>query len=81
MAREPFGLSEFGFQNYFVTVNITNAGSMSKFWFQVDEGDGSAPVVVEKSWSVSQDCVLANLTRTTRDVGAGTANVVLAVRL
>ncbi|KAL0058831.1 hypothetical protein AAF712_014458 [Marasmius tenuissimus] len=80
MARQRYGLSELGFHNFFATASVNNTGSISKFWFQVDEGDGSAPFIVDKDWSVSQDDVLADPNRSKRNSGAGKTNVVIAVR-
>ena len=39
------GIGGYNLANFNVTVNITN--SISKFWFEVDEGDGSKPIVVD----------------------------------
>ncbi|KAK7040204.1 hypothetical protein VNI00_010010 [Paramarasmius palmivorus] len=49
------------------TVNITS--SISRFWFEVDENDGSAPVIVDNGgtgFEIDQDAVLLDMGRTRR---------------
>ncbi|KAL0575763.1 hypothetical protein V5O48_006206 [Marasmius crinis-equi] len=64
-------------------VNMTS--SMSKFWFEVDEGDGSKPVLVNNDGAgllIKQDAVLFDLARTSFSFeGSGlNYNVVIAAR-
>ncbi|KAJ8091183.1 hypothetical protein PM082_004159 [Marasmius tenuissimus] len=52
-----------GATSYFFKTNINMTTSLSKFWFEVDEGDGSTPTVVDKVstgkvLTISQDTVL-----------------------
>ncbi|KAK1230059.1 hypothetical protein PQX77_006875 [Marasmius sp. AFHP31] len=81
LTRQRYGLSEPGFQDFMVPeTTITNAGSISNYWLQIDEGDGSEPVVVtDEAWSISQTDVLVDPRRTIRNSNR-TTDVVVAVR-
>ncbi|KAL0058371.1 hypothetical protein AAF712_014951 [Marasmius tenuissimus] len=81
LTRQRYGLSEPGFQNFMVPeTTITNAGSISNYWLQIDEGDGSEPVVVtDDAWSISQTDVLLDPRRTIRNPNR-TTDVIVAVR-
>ncbi|EEB91335.1 hypothetical protein MPER_10319 [Moniliophthora perniciosa FA553] len=61
------GITEGTQYTFSAKVNMTS--SISKFWFEIDEGDGSGPIVVDNAGSgyvIDQDTVLLDLGRSKR---------------
>ncbi|KAK1227053.1 hypothetical protein PQX77_009963 [Marasmius sp. AFHP31] len=84
IAEARYGLPGFTFYNFETSVNMT--ASMSKFWFEVTEGDGTTPVVVDKGstgkvFTIPQDKVLYDPVRSQLITDSAPAkNLVVAVR-
>ncbi|KAK1230045.1 hypothetical protein PQX77_006861 [Marasmius sp. AFHP31] len=83
LPRDRYGVP--GFNIYSFDTSVDMKGSMSKFWFQVDEGDGSAPRRDDLGRSIPQDKILYDIGRTKRINGSGNprpvdTDLVLAVR-
>ncbi|KAK7040210.1 hypothetical protein VNI00_010016 [Paramarasmius palmivorus] len=81
---EMRGLTSGDLYSFRAQVNMTS--SIDKFWFEVDEGDGSEAVIVDNGgpgFVIEQDSVLLDMGRTTRSFDPDTAmvyNFVVAVR-
>ncbi|KAL0063916.1 hypothetical protein AAF712_009106 [Marasmius tenuissimus] len=86
LARERYGVP--GFDSYSFDASVDMKGSISKFWFEVNEGDGSAPRLDNLGKTVPQEKVLYDPSRTERIVGGTQGlqalpviwNLVVAVR-
>ncbi|KAK1219644.1 hypothetical protein PQX77_017634 [Marasmius sp. AFHP31] len=81
LARERYSVPGFDFYSFDTSVDMK--GSISKFWFEVDEGDGSAPRRDDLEKTVPQDKVLYDPSRTERIVLQAPPaiwNLVIAVR-
>ena len=78
-------LRGFSMASYSFDTQVNMTSSMSKFWFEIDEGDGSKPVLVDNDGAgipLTQDDVLFDLARTSFSFeGVGlNLNIVIAVR-
>ncbi|KAJ8091222.1 hypothetical protein PM082_004198 [Marasmius tenuissimus] len=81
LPRERYGVP--GFNSYSFNASVDIKGSISKFWFEVDEGDGSPPRLDDLVKTIPQDKVLYDFDRTKRFSGNPqpiTADLVVAVR-
>jgi hypothetical protein len=80
---EMRGLTSGDLYSFRTQVNMTS--SIDKFWFEVDEGDGSEAFIVDNGGTgflIEQDSVLLDMGRTTRSFDPDTAmvyNFVVAV--
>ncbi|KAL0057461.1 hypothetical protein AAF712_015895 [Marasmius tenuissimus] len=82
LAEARYGLP--GFTLYFFETSVNMTTSMSKFWFEVIEGDGMTPVVVDKGstgkvFAIPQDKVLYDPVRSRFIVDEN--NIVIAKNL
>ncbi|KAF8061773.1 heme peroxidase [Lyophyllum atratum] len=69
--------------SYEFAANIPLNASVSKFWFEVDEQDGSSPTVVDNGGSgfvIDQDTVLFDPVRTTVELDSFRIAVVVSVK-
>ncbi|KAL0575765.1 hypothetical protein V5O48_006208 [Marasmius crinis-equi] len=74
------GLS--GYTTFEFDAKINASTPISRFWFEVDEGDGSGPVLVDNDGAgllITQDTILFDRARSSFVTG-GLQNVVVAVR-
>ncbi|KIK55701.1 hypothetical protein GYMLUDRAFT_47659 [Collybiopsis luxurians FD-317 M1] len=72
-------------QRYQFNASINAASSISKFWFEVNENDGSQPVVVDNGGAgfvIEQDSVFVDVGRSVQVIGTGLnfLDLVVAVR-
>ena len=79
------GLSQEGLVEYFFDAQVNPTSSISKFWFEVDERDGSRPIRVDNDGEglvIDQDTILFDPGRSSF-FGAGDdtpmVNIVVAV--
>ncbi|KAK1235280.1 hypothetical protein PQX77_001502 [Marasmius sp. AFHP31] len=75
------GLNGFSIYQFDAKINMTS--SLSKFWFEVDEGNGSKPVLVDNDGAgllIKQDTILFDRARSSSSGLPTSLDLVVAVR-